>query len=92
MTKKIDFPAEEQEELKNRSRIITTRVSQEYNVYHPGEMLETPWHACYMVMEVKKISNVKDHPYYDNLTKSQIQLISKYKKIDIVILKKVKTA
>ena len=88
MIKKIDFPVEEVALLKNKSRIITTRVSKEYNRYHLGDILESPWKELYIVDKLKKISCIKDHPYYQDLTTEQIQLISKYKRIDILTLKK----
>ena len=88
MIKQIDFPIEEIKQLKNKSRIITTRVSQEYNRYHQGDILKTSWEKCYIVDSVQKINCIENHPYYQNLTTKQIQLISKYKKIDVLTLKK----
>ena len=88
MIKKISFPLSELEQLKNRSFIITTRVSKEYNRYHLGDILKSPWSDLYYVQKIEKINCIDDHPYYDELTNDQIQLISKYKKIDILTLKK----
>ena len=89
MIKEIHFPVEELEQLKGKTRIITTRVSREYNRYHIKEILKTPWNELYIVAKVDKITDIKEHPFYHNLTKEQIQLISKYKKIDILTLEKV---
>lgn len=88
MIKRIDFPLEEIKQLKNRPYIITTRVSQEYNRYHQGDVLETPWEGRYIVDKIEKINGIKNHPFYHDLTTKQIQLISKYKKIDVLTLKK----
>ena len=89
--KQIDFPFEEIETLQNQARIITTRVSQEYNFFHTGEIVQTPWKQRYIVSQVQKIKNIKDHPYYAQLTQAQIRLISKYKRIDVIELKKIST-
>lgn len=86
--KKINFPLEEVEILKKRSCIITTRVSREYNCYSSGDILQSPWGDLYIVDKVKKINCVKQHPFYNDLTTEQIQLISKYKRIDVLTLKK----
>ena len=88
MIKKIDFPVEEIAQLKNNNQLVTTRVSQEYNRYHIGEILESPWKQLYIVANTQKIKNIQDHPYYTELTKEQIQLIAKYKRINVITLKK----
>ena len=88
MIKKITFPAEEISQLQGKDCLITTRVSQEYNRYHLGEILQTPWGQLYIVSQVLKLKHVKDHPHYSKLTNEQIQLISKYKRIDVITLKK----
>ena len=88
MIKKIDFPSEEIKTLKERSCIITTRVSREYNRYSLGDIVQTPWGKTYVVNKIEKINGIKNHPFYHELTPKQIQLISKYKKIDVLTLKK----
>jgi len=88
MIKKINFPAEEIAELKNKNQLVTTRVSQEYNRYHIGEILQSPWKQRYIVINTQKIKHIQDHPYYAELTKEQIKLISKYKRINVITLKK----
>jgi len=88
--KKINFPREEISQLKNKKHIVTTRVSKEYNCYHINDILKTPWGKCYIVEKVQKVDTVKNHPYYHYLTKEQIKLISKYKRIDVVALKEYK--
>ena len=88
MIKEINFPSEEIKQLKNKSRIITTRVSREYNHYTLGDIVQTPWGKMYVVDKIEKINGIKNHPFYHELTAKQIQLISKYKKIDVLTLKK----
>ena len=92
MIKKINFPAEEWSSLKNRGRIITTRVSREYGLYNLGQVVQTPWQESYIVTKVEKISDIKNHPYYHDLTQPQIRQISKYKKIEVLTLKKCETS
>ena len=88
MIKKISFPLEEIEQLKAQDCLITTRVSREYNRYHVGEIVTPPWKQLYIVTHVQKIKHIKEHPYYSELTNNQIQLISKYKRIDVLTLKR----
>ena len=92
MHKKINFPDEEIEKLKNKALIITTRISQEYNRYSVKEIVKTPWDDTYIIIKIEKINDVKKHPYYHELTHKQIQLISKYKKIAVLTLKKHKSS
>ena len=90
--KRIGFPVEELEQLKGKSRIVTTRVSREYGCYDEGEILQTPWGEWYVVAKIEKVSDIKDHPYYNELTQEQVRLLSGYKKIKVLTLKKVKTS
>lgn len=92
MIKKIDFPENEIKKLKNQCRIVTTRVSKEYGKYGVGEVVSTPWNEPYVVINIEKINDIKQHPYYQCLTDDQIQLISKYKRISVLTLKKHKNA
>ena len=91
MIKKMSFPADEIKSIQGQSTIVTTRVSQEYNKYHLGEMVLLPWMECYTVSGVLRIHDIHQHPFYTALTPAQIQLISKYKRIDVITLKKGKT-
>ena len=92
MIKKIDFPESEVKKLKNQHQIVTTRVSKEYGKYGVGEVVSTPWNELYIITNIKTISDIKQHPYYQCLTDEQIQLISKYKRISVLTLKKHKNA
>ena len=80
----IDFPEEEIDTLKKQNKIITTRVSAEYNKYHVGDLIRTPWGDVFRVVDIKKFKDVKNHPYLDELTQDQIKLLNKYKKMNLV--------
>lgn len=90
MIKTIHFPSEEIKKLQYQNKIITTRVSKEYGRYQVNEIVQTPWLENYTVYSIQKINNVKQHPFYSFLTEQQIQLLSKYKRIEILTLEKIK--
>ena len=82
----ITFPKEEIETISKQDRIITTRVSSDYNKFHEGDIVQTPWNKLYKVTNRLEITNIKDHPYYNELTKDQIAFLSKYDKIAVLTL------
>ena len=82
----ITFPKEEIEIISKQDRIITTRVSSDYNKFHEGDIVQTPWNKLYKVTNRLEIANIKDHPYYNELTKDQIAFLSKYDKIAVLTL------
>ena len=82
----ISFPKEEIPTISKQSRIITTRVSSDYNKYHVGDMVQTPWDKIYKVTNRIEIKNVKDHPYYKELTKEQIEFLKNYDEIAVLTL------
>jgi hypothetical protein len=82
----ITFPKEEIPVISKQDRIITTRVSSEYDKFHEGDIVQTPWNKLYKVTNRLEITDIKDHPYYNELTKDQISLLSKYDKIAILTL------
>ena len=82
----ISFPKEEISTISKQSRIITTRVSADYDKYHVGDMVRTPWDKVYKVTNRIEIKNVKDHPYFSELTKDQIEFLKKYDKIAVLTL------
>ena len=86
----IDFPEEEINILKKQNKIITTRVSAEYNKYNVGDLVRTPWGDIFKVLNIKKFRDIENHPYLDELTEDQINLLSKYKKMDLVTMYKQK--
>jgi len=86
---KIDFPKQEQKELRDRINsgdpIYTTRISKEYNKYKPEMILEAPWNQLLRVVSVKKVNNIKEHPFINELTASQKKELSG-NKMDIIKL------
>ena len=88
--KPISFPKEEIPKLMKRTTIVTTRVDQEFNKYFLNDILTTPWGDEFVVTSVKVIHSVKKHPNYTSLTQKQIQLLSKYNKMEVIRMKKVK--
>jgi len=87
--KPISFPKEEIPNLIKRSTIVTTRVDREFNKYFLGDILTTPWGDEFVVTSVQVIHSVKKHPNYTLLTPEQIQLLSKYNKMDVIQMKKI---
>ena len=88
--KPISFPKEEIPKLMKRSMIVTTRVDQEFNKYFLNDVLTTPWGDEFVVTSVQVIRSVNKHPNYTSLTQKQIQLLSKYNKMEVIRMKKVK--
>lgn len=88
--KPISFPKEEIPKLMKRTTIVTTRVDQEFNKYFLNDVLTTPWGDEFVVTSVQVIHSVKKHPNYTSLTQKQIQLLSKYNKMEVIRMKKVK--
>ena len=89
----IDFPKEEHVSLLKRLHdnkdIVTTRVSAELGKYHVGDKLSTTLspNIFLIVTDVKRFSNIADHPFHTILTKSQKDLISSYGDFDVIRLK-----
>lgn len=88
--KKITFPAEEIDTLKKQNRIVTTRVSADYNKFFVDDLVRTPWGDIFKVTKREEISDVKDHPYFNELTEGQKKFLSKYDKIAVLTLMKTK--
>lgn len=88
--KKITFPAEEIDTLKKQNRIVTTRVSADYNKFFVDDLVQTPWGDIFKVTKREEISDVKDHPYFNELTEGQKKFLSKYDKIAVLTLIKTK--
>ena len=88
--KEITFPAEEIDTLKKQNRIVTTRVSADYNKFFVDDLVQTPWGDIFKVVKREEISDVKDHPYFNELTEGQKKFLSKYDKIAVLTLMKTK--
>lgn len=88
--KRITFPESEIPELRTQSRIITTRVSDDFRRFWRDDLVRAPWGDIYRVTDKKIISRVEDHPYYKDLTRRQIGYLKKHDKIAVLTLAKEK--
>lgn len=84
----ITFPEEEIPTISKQDRIITTRVSDDYNKYKSGDVVEAPWGASYTVNSRINLDRLEEHPYYNELTDAQKELLSRYKRIAVLELLK----
>ena len=91
----ISFPKTEWESIKKQLKrtgyVYTTRVSNEYMKYDLGKIYKTPWGESLEVVEAKELIGffskpVFAHPFLSELSKEQINLLSKYDRLDIVKL------
>lgn len=80
----IDFPKEEIPVLSKQKKFVTTRVSDDYNKYWYGDIVMTPWGKRYKIVKRLNITDIKDHPYYKELTKDQIKFLSKFNEICVL--------
>lgn len=84
--KKIDFPADEIDSLKDRLSVVTTRVSDDFSKFELGDNVIAPWGKTYRVTSRIEINDINDHPYYDELTQDQVEFLSDYDKIAVLQL------
>ena len=82
--KEISFPRDEIQKLKKQKTFVTTRVSDDYDKYHRGDVVITPWNVKYRIVKRVNIDNVKKYPYYNELTEDQKKFLSKYNKICVL--------
>jgi len=96
----ISFPDNEIEEikshLKDNDTLHTVRVSSEYGKYKKGEFVKSLWGERFVVIDLIQVKGVEDfkkrYAHYEELRNKDpeaIKLISGYKKIEILKLKKV---
>jgi len=89
----ISFPEEEwkayQKRINNGQCIITIRVLNEYGKYKLNDKYKTPWGDILLVIEINEMTNIKDFPYYNELTKEQQEFLNEYKKLQWIKLIKV---
>jgi hypothetical protein len=86
----IAFPIGEHAELKDRLDrglpIWTTRTYEEFDKYYEGMVLDTDFGRL-VVVGTCQIYDIKDHPFYNELSLEQLQLL-KNQKMDIIKLVK----
>jgi hypothetical protein len=85
----IEFPKTElndiKNDLENNSKIITTRTKDEQGKYKPRKIYQ----SIFGKLKVKKVNtynNIKNHPFYNELTTKQKNTISNSDKYDVVWL------
>lgn len=88
-TKLITFPEKEIEKLKKQKKIITTRVSKDFDMFFKNDIVKTPWNNHYVVSDRLEIKDITKHPFYKELTKDQIKFLSRYDKIAVLTLEKI---
>jgi predicted methyltransferase len=86
MINKISFPRHEwkdiEKQLKEKGTICTTRVDKEFNKYKLMEIYS--WRKYKLkTVKIKIFNNLKEHPYYKQLSKKNIADLTnkKYKVI-----------
>ena len=73
----ISFPPEELPELSEQLKhgyIFTTRVMEEIGKYRPGMVVDSPM-GTLQVITVSLLPHITFHPFYEELTVSQRDLI-----------------
>ena len=95
MQEYINFPLNEynnyQKRLQENKPIYTTRVSNEVNKYKLGLIYKSDF-GNLQVISLNHYNQLKNHPFYNELTKAQIKEINKYIKengYDVIDLTKV---
>jgi hypothetical protein len=90
--KYMSFPVNEiqalQDRLCKRGFIGTTRVSDEFGKYKVGEIVDSDLGPL-KVYEVIRYKNGTKHPYYDELTHEQVNLLSNYNDFEYITLRQV---
>lgn len=92
-TKKLDYSNESidvtQEELDNikSQRVVFATQIDEFNNFALGDIVRTPWKMEYKVVDKKDITDITEHPFYDELTSSQIGDATNYANGKLAILK-----
>jgi len=91
--KNITFPVHEYQAIKGRlnqgKTFYTTRVSDELNKYKVGQRYKAPWGDVLEVVSVERVTDLKKHKFFKELSDAEIKTLSMYKKMDHVELKRV---
>ncbi len=89
----IDFPKNEisdiRKRLKEGKRVFTTRIDREQGLYREGQRWRAPWGSWLEVVDVRPYTRLTDHPYYDQLTEFQRDIIREARIYDFVELAEV---
>ena len=91
-TTTIEFPKSEIKALKQRLdsnlSIYTTRTSSEFGRYAEGEIYRNPILGNLKVVNITQIDHISKHPFISELNKTQINVLSRYGKMELIELKK----
>lgn len=89
----IKFPASEIPALKTQQKIITHRVSSDFEKFEKGDYVyceEIDENYCFEIVDKKVISKIEDSQYFKQLTPQQVNVLQKYDKISVLTLQKTK--
>ena len=88
----IDFPKDEyiniQKRFNSNKSVFTVRVSNEYNNYKINQVLDTPFGFKVIVVNIIILKDIKKYDFYSKLSNGQINLLNKYKRFNIIELRK----
>ena len=88
----IDFPKDEyiniQKRFNSNKSVFTVRVSNEYNNYKINQVLDTPFGFKVIVVNIIILKDIKKYDFYSKLSNEQINLLNKYKRFNIIELRK----
>jgi len=87
---RISFPRNEWPAIRRRLAatgwFYTTRVSRELGLYRKDRRYLAPWRQVLRVESIRRLRNLADHPFFDQLTTAQKRLISKFGTYEVIKL------
>lgn len=84
--KQMFFPEDEIDQLSSQERVITTRVSLDFDTFQVGDTILTPWGDYYTIQDRQEFTKVTDHPQYKTLSEEQKEFIAKFDKYAVLTL------
>lgn len=84
--KEILFPQEEIQNIEYKNIIWTTRVDEDFDVFNVGDIVISPWETRYKIVQEIVIEDIFQHPFYVELTQSQIDFLDKYDRMKVLKL------
>ena len=90
---KITFPKGENDSVRKRlddgKKTYSIRVSDEFEKFKRGDVVETPWGDRVRIVQSKILKDIDEYEFADELTDEQIKQIGKYDEIQMIGMKKV---
>lgn len=77
-------------QLLSNGHIYTIRVGKEADKYRINDVLDSDIGIKLKIISVKRLKNIKEYRFYDNLSTELIDYLNRFDKIDILKLEKVK--